>query len=211
MSSTLALRSRFSSGTALLIAVAALAAARSGEAQSTPGNTVSRGSWTAEVTTGLLVQPVSGGGTGEALSITFGRAAGRGTWSPSILLAAAKVRDVGASGDNRYIVDRDWRITAIGVDAFVARTERVAVSLGAKGGVLWNYDRQAGVRGSPVGQFGPTNWEAKAGLIFDAAARYHVGEWVSLASRVGLVQHVFTDDLIGSTGALASLGVALTW
>jgi len=97
------------------------------------------------------------------------------------------------------------------VDAFVARTERLAVSLGAKGGVLWNYDRQAGVRGTPVGQFGPTGWEMKAGLIIDGAARYRVGEHVSLASRVGLVQHVFTDDLIGDSGALASLGVAFGW
>src|SRR5262249_2879507 len=152
-----------------------------------------------------------GGGSGKALSVTFGRDARRGMWSPSILLVAAQVKDVGASGDNRFIVDRDWAITAIGVDAFVARNGRLAVSLGAKGGVLWNYDRQGGQRGTPLYQFGPTGWEMKAGLIMDTAGQYRIGEHVSLASRVGLVQHVFTDDLIGNSGALASLGLALSW
>ena len=197
---------------ALLIAGGALAGAMPAEAQSTPNSTIPRQSWTVEVTPGLLIQPVPGGGSGGALAITFGRAARRGTWSPSLLLAAARVGDVGYHpGDNFFIIDRYWGITAIGVDAFVARTEPLAVSLGAKGGVLWNTDRQGGVRGTPVGQFGSTGWEMKAGLIVDAAARYRVGERVSLASRVGLVQHVFTDDLIGNSGGLASLGVALTW
>jgi hypothetical protein len=211
MCSSLALRVRVG-WSALLITGGALAAALPAEAQSTLNNAVQRQSWTAEVTTGVLVQPVSGGGTGGAVAITLGRAAPRGIWSPSILLAAARVGDVrGPARDNEYIVDRDWGITAVGVDAFVARTERLAVSLGAKGGVLWNHDRQAGVRGTPLGQFGPTDWEAKAGLIIDGAARYRIRERLSLASRMGLVQHVFTDDLIGPSGALVSLGLAFSW
>jgi len=195
---------------ALLIAGGALACALSAEAQS--NSIIPRQRWTAEVTPGLLVQPVPGGGSGGALTITLGRAAGRGTWSPSLLLAAARVGDVGyRPTDNFFIIDRDWGITALGVDAFVARTEHLSVSLGAKGGVLWDRDRQAGVRGTPVGEFGSTNWEMKAGLIFDAAARYRVGKHLSLASRGGLVQHVFTDDLIGNSGGLVSLGLAFTW
>lgn len=197
---------------ALLVTSGALAAALPAQSQSTPNNAVQRQRWTAEVTTGVLVQPVSGGGTGGAVAITLGRTMHRGVWSPSILLAAARVGDVrGPARDNEYIVDRDWGITAIGVDAFVARTERLVVSLGAKGGVLWNHDRQAGVRGTPLGQFGPTDWEAKAGLIIDGAARYRVGERLSFASRVGLLQHVFTDNLIGQSGALVSLGLAFSW
>ena len=34
---------------------------------------------------------------------------------------------------------------------------------------------------------------------------------VSLASRLGLVQQMFTDGFIGPSGALASVGIAFDW
>lgn len=194
---------------ALLIATSALVGAARAGAQSAP-----RQSWTAEVTTGLLIQPVSGGGAGKAFSITLGRTPQRAMWTPSVLVAAARVGDIGSPSTtfNGYIVDRDWVITAIGADALVARTERFTLSLGAKGGVLWNYDRPTEVAAThPLGLYGPTNWEMKAGLIIDASAQYRVGQHVSLASRVGGVTHMFTDNMIGSTGLLASLGFAFGW
>jgi hypothetical protein len=195
----------------LLIAGGALAGALPAHAQSTLDGGVPRRNWTAEMSFGALVQPVSDGGTGGALAMSLSHRAHRATWAPTILLAAARVKDVGPSGNNRYIVDRDWGITALGADVHAAETERLLLTVGAKGGVLWSYDRQTGVRGTPLAPFGPTNWEAKAGLILDVGARYRVGSSVSIASRLGLVQHVFTDDLIGPSGALASAGVAFTW
>src|SRR5262249_38698270 len=104
MCSSLAVRVR-ACCSALLITGGAFVAARPARAQSTPSNAVQRQRWTAEVTTGALVQPVSGGGTGGVVAITLGRAAPRGSWSPSILLAGARVGDVrGPARDNEYIV-----------------------------------------------------------------------------------------------------------
>src|SRR5262245_31669441 len=101
----------------LLIAGSLLVAALPAKAQSIPV-AVPRSRWMAEVTPGLFVQPYPGGGTGGPLAITIGRAARSGTWSPSLLLAAARVGDVGYHLDNSFIIDRDWGITALGVDAF---------------------------------------------------------------------------------------------
>src|SRR5262249_29837926 len=142
--STFAVRVRGRSCRALLIAVGVLAFALPAKAQRVP-DVVPLPRWTAAVTPGLLVQPTPDGGSGRALAVTFGRDPRRGMWSPSVLLVAARVTDVGSAsvGDNRFVINRDWGISAIGVDAFVARTPRLAVSLGAKGGVLWSRDRTA--------------------------------------------------------------------
>jgi hypothetical protein len=163
---TPAFRRVFSCTALLLVVGAPPAGAQVISATAAPGL-----SWTAEVATGLLVQPVQGGGSGGALAVTLERATPSATWSPAVLLVAGRMPK--NRGNNGYTMD------AVGEH--------------------------------PFGPQGPTGWEQKAGLIIDGAGQYRIGRHLSLASRLGLIQQVFTDDVVGPSGALASLGVALDW
>ena len=87
-----------------------------------------------------------------------------------LLFIGSRVSDVGYPGQNRYAIDRQWAIAAAGADFDVFSGNGLSAAMGAKGGALWSRDVQAGVIGTPASQFGPTNWEPKAGIIIDAAA-----------------------------------------
>jgi hypothetical protein len=125
--------------------------------------------------------------------------------------------DVGPSGANRFIVDRDWWLAAAGPDFVVAGTGRFGATLGVQAGALWNRNRRVGVVGTPIPpgfpdlNGGPTNWTASVALIPGARATYWVAGPVSVSASVGGLLRLFTDDVVGPPGVLGSLGLRFGW
>jgi hypothetical protein len=169
--------------------------------------------WTADVTAGVLSQPMDDGGSGPAFALGVARRLGGGASRVAIsaLVAGAGVADVGAQGANRVIIDRDWVIAGLGAELSTLTTRRFDLAFGGKAGILFSRDKDVGTVGTPLpGSFtGQTNWEKKAGLILDARALYQISGPVAIAARAAMIQHVFTDDMLGGTGGLLSIGVAL--
>lgn len=172
--------------------------------------------WAVDVSGGVLTQPMSNGGTGPMLSVALGRRIPNSRVRLSGMVTTARVADVRAPRPDRYIVDRDWGIAAFGAEMAIGTTRRWQVMLGGKAGALWLRDRRVGVVGTPV-QPGflddppTTTWETGAALIPEVQAAYHLGGLLAITARAAAVQRVFTDDFIGDTGALLSIGAALRW
>lgn len=57
----------------------------------------------------------------------------------------------------------------------------------------------------------PQQRRLTAGLLVDARLSYRLKASLALVSHATLVQHVFTDDFLGATGGVYSVGLGLTF
>jgi len=172
--------------------------------------------WTADIGVGVLAQPARGTGAGPALSATVGRHVAGSRVRISGIVIGSHIEDVGAPGPDRYVFDRDWVITALGAEAPVLATPRLELAIAGRIGALLSRDRRVGSVGTPVPPGFPepssgSGWDAGVALLPDLSLSYRVARSVAVTSRVAAVQHVFTDDMFGATGALVSLGAAFSW
>ena len=58
---------------------------------------------------------------------------------------------------------------------------------------------------------GRATWTVGAALVPGVRGVYRVRGPLGVSARAAVVQHVFTDDLFGSTGTLLSLGATRAW
>jgi hypothetical protein len=199
---------------AILLAVGATAVALPAGAQSPVRRPALTGAWTLDMAGGVLSRPTHDGGTGPALSVTIARRLGGSSIRLVGVAAAARLADVDAERPDRYVMDEDWGITGFGAEAAWLTIRRMEFGLGGKAAVLWSRVRWVGTVGTPVGP-APSrrvgDWELKAGAILGAHAIYHASEAIAVITRAAMVQHVFTDNLIGPTGGLFSIGAGVSW
>lgn len=174
--------------------------------------------WRVDVTGGMLTEPNAASHVGGAIAAEFARRIGASRVSLIGLLIAARHSDVGQPGENRYVYDRDWRIAALGVERVATGGGgRLDLGFGISGGMLWSRGRIVGQEGTPVPpgfpdfQNVPPTWSEAAALIPSLRAAYRVAGPLAVSARAAVVQHVFTDDLVGGTGGLLALGAAVAW
>lgn len=172
--------------------------------------------WCMDVAVGMLAQPSEGGRTGPALSVATGRRV-----TPRVrvtgMLLGARIADVRAPDPDRYVVDRDWSVAAVGVETPVVATGRTELALVGRAGAMWARDRRVGVEGTPVPPGFPDEtedsswWNAGAVVIPEIRLTYHVTRALAVTTGAAAIQHVFTDDFFGATGSLVSLGATFGW
>ena len=202
---------------ALLVGGAAAAAALPVRAQPAPSPRAAPPTWTLAVGGGVLAEPYGGGRTGPAVVADVGRRLSGSRVRIAGVVAAARISDVNAPKPDRFVIDRDWRLAAAGPEVTAVATGRLGVTLGAQAGALWNRNRRVGAVGTPVPPgfpdlgAGPGGWTASVALIPSARASYRVGGPVAVSGGVAGLLRLFTDNLVGSPGALVSLGVSLGW
>jgi hypothetical protein len=132
-------------------------------------------------------------------------------------IVGARATDVGVAGPNRFVLDRDWRLAVVGAELDALTAGRLGVALGVQGGPMWWRDRRVGTVGTPVPSglpdlgAGRATWSAGAALVPGINGTYRIRGALGLSARAAVAQHVFTDNLIGTTGALAALGARLAW
>lgn len=172
--------------------------------------------WSVDVAGGMLAQPSGRGRTGPALSVAAGRRV-----TPRVrvtgMLLGARIADVRAPDPDRYVVDRDWSVAAVGVETPVVATGRTELVLVGRAGAMWARDRRVGVEGTPVLPGFPDEtddsswWTVGAAVMPEIRLTYHVTRALAITTGAAGIQHVFTDDFFGSTGALVSLGATFGW
>ena len=172
--------------------------------------------WSVDVAGGMLAQPSAHGRTGPALSVAAGRRV-----TPRVrvtgLLLGARIADVRAPDPDRYVVDRDWSVAAVGAETSVFAAGRTEFVLGGRAGAMWARDRRVGVEGTPVLPGFPDEaedsswWTVGAAVMPEIRLTYHVTRALAVTTGAAAVQHVFTDDFLGATGSLLSLGATFGW
>ncbi|MFN2567113.1 MAG: hypothetical protein ABR499_19115 [Gemmatimonadaceae bacterium] len=169
--------------------------------------------WRVGITGGMLAQLSDVAEAGPALTGEVSRRLGASSVSLVGLVIAAQESDVGISGPDRYIYDRDWLIAALGFEAAVSDTARLGFAFGIHGGIQWSRGRRVGQVGTPPPDptIGGSSWDEGAALIPSLRVTYRVNGPFALSGRTAIVQHVFTDDMFGEARGLVTVGAAFAW
>lgn len=170
--------------------------------------------WRISVSGGIMTEPMATDGRGGAILVDVARRLTR-TVRLVALGIASRVSDDGLTPSGQYDFDRDWRIAAIGVETPFLRMPRAAVLLGVQGGAKWSRMRRFSWIGTPPPGEPATSsertWDEGAILVPSVHLAYRVSGPLALSARLASVTHIFTDDMIGNSGVLLTIGANLAW
>jgi hypothetical protein len=170
--------------------------------------------WRIGVGGGLMTEPMATDGRGGALLLDVARRLTRQVRLVALGITS-QVSDKGLIASGRYELERDWRIAAIGVETPFLRTPRVGVMLGVQAGAKWSRtSRFSWIGTPPPGQPQTTStreWDEGAILVPSLHLAYRVSGPLAASVRLASVTRIFTDDMIGGSGVLFTVGANLTW
>ena len=171
-------------------------------------------SWRISISGGWMTEPMSTDGRGGALVVDFARRLTRNVRLVALGIAS-RVSDNGRTITAQYDFERDWRIVAIGLETPFLRLPRTDVTLGVQGGAKWSRLRRFSWIGTPPpgepASGSQEDWDEGAILVPSAHLSYRVAGPLALSARLASVTHIFTDDMIGNSGVLFTLGANLAW
>jgi hypothetical protein len=170
--------------------------------------------WRISVSGGVMTEPMATDGRGAALLVDVARRLTRQVRLVALGITS-QVSDEGLLASGRYEFERDWRIAAIGVETPFLRTPRVGVLLGVQAGAKWSrMSRFSWIGTPPPGEPQTTStreWDEGAILVPSLHLAYRVTGPLSASARLASVTHIFTDDMIGNSGVLFTVGANLAW
>jgi hypothetical protein len=170
--------------------------------------------WRVSVSGGVMTEPMSTNGRGGAIVVDVARRLTRNVRLVGLGIAS-RVSDDGRTLSGQYDFERDWRIAAIGFETPFVRTPRMDVMLGIQGGAKWSrMHRFSWIGTPPPGEPATSSqrtWDEGAVLVPGVHLAYRVSGPLALSARLASVTHIFTDDMIGSSGVLFTVGANLAW
>ena len=170
--------------------------------------------WRISVSGGIMTEPMATDARGGALLVDVARRLTRQVRLVALGITS-QVSDDGLTGSGRFEFERDWRIAAIGFETPFLRTPRVGVLLGAQAGAQWSrMSRFTWIGTPPPGQPQTTSteeWDEGAVLVPSLHVAYRVSGPLALSARLASITRIFTDDMIGSSGVLFTVGANLAW
>jgi hypothetical protein len=170
--------------------------------------------WRIGISGGIMTEPMATDGRGAALVVDIARRLTRNVRLVGLGIAS-RVSDDGRTFSSQYDFERDWRIAAIGVETPFLRMPRTDVMLGVQAGAKWSRMRHFTWIGTPPPGEPATSsqqeWDEGAILVPSVHLAYRVSGPLALSARLASVTHIFTDDMIGNSGVLFTVGANLAW
>jgi hypothetical protein len=170
--------------------------------------------WRISVSGGVMTEPMATDGHGGALLVDVARRLTRNVRLVALGISS-QVFDDGLTASGRYEFERDWRIAAIGFETPFLRTPRVGVLLGVQAGAQWSrMSRFSWIGTPPPGEPQTTStreWDEGAILVPSLHLAYRVSGPLAASVRLASITRIFTDDMIGSSGVLFTVGANLAW
>jgi hypothetical protein len=170
--------------------------------------------WRISVSGGIMTEPMATDGRGGALVVDIARRLTRNMRLVGLGIAA-RVSDDGQTLSGQYDFERDWRIAAIGVETPFLRMPRADVMLGVQAGAQWSRMRRFSWIGTPPPGEPATSsqegWDEGAVLVPGVHLAYRVSGPLAVSVRLASITHIFTDDMIGNSGVLFTVGANLAW
>jgi hypothetical protein len=170
--------------------------------------------WRISVSGGIMTEPMATDGRGGAVVVDVARRLTRNMRLVGLGIAS-RVSDDGRTPSGQYDFERDWRIAAIGVETPFLRMPRADVMLGVQGGAKWSRMRRFSWIGTPPPGEPATSsqqgWDEGAVLVPSVHLAYRLSGPLAVSARLASITHIFTDDMIGNSGVLFTVGANLAW
>ena len=170
--------------------------------------------WRVGVSGGIMTEPMATDGYGGALLVDVARRLTRNVRLVALGITS-QVSDEVRTVVGRYEFERDWRIAAIGVETPVLRAPRVGVLLGVQAGAQWSrMSRFSWIGTPPPGEPQTTStreWDDGAILVPSLHLLYRVSGPLAASVRLASVTRLFTDEMLGNSGVLFTVGANLAW
>jgi hypothetical protein len=171
--------------------------------------------WRISVGGGVMTEPILNGGHGGALVVDVARRL-TGDLSLVALGVASRATDRGGlSTFGRYDYEREWIVAALGLDTPVLRTSRLDVTIGVQAGAKWSRMTSFAWIGTPPPGEPATRpeeaWDEGVMLVPSLQMAYRIVGPLAVSARLAGVTHIFTDEMIGNSGGLFTVGGRLAW